>query len=187
MKSAQAPILLVGFRRKVQGHWPKLITPTSLTGRSSFNNRENIAMQTCGTAQNSNLRHFCTDQMYPPLSTADAFGNALKATVSFPPRSWFSLTLFNNSYAYHHLLLVPLLLLIHCHLPGWDSFFVVCNYSDIARLQLNDTVNNTAFTAVDSDVGRIASNSRLIPIVQRLETEFPMSEISGYSWVIRDV
>lgn len=61
MKSAQAPMFLVGFRGKVQGHWPNLVTPTSLTGRSSFNNRENIAMQTCGTAQHANLRPSCTD------------------------------------------------------------------------------------------------------------------------------
>ena len=168
MKSAQAPMSLVEFRGKVQGH---LVTPASLTGRSSFINRENIAMQTCGTAQHSNLRPSCTDQMYPSLSTADAFRNALKATESFLLSSWFALTLFNNSYAYHYLLPVPPLLLIHCQVPVWDSFFVVSNYFHISRLQLNDTVNSTAFRAVSSDVGDIASNSWLIPIVQGLETE----------------
>lgn len=171
----------------MQGHWPNLLTPTSLTGRGSFNNRENIAMQTCGTAQCSNFRPFCTDQIYPSLSTADAFRNALKATDSFLPSSWFAVTLFNNSFAYLHLLPVPPLLLIHCHLPGWDSFFVVSNYFDIAGLQLNGTVNITALRAVNSDVGDIASNSWLIPILQALETEFPMSEVSGYSWVSMDV
>lgn len=172
MKSAQAPMSLLGFRRKVQGHWPNLVIPTSLTGRCSFNGRENIAMHTCGIAQHSNLRPSCLDPMYPSLSTADAFRNALKATESFLPSSCFALTLLNNNYAYHHHLPVPPLLLIHCHLPGQDSFFVVSNYFDIARLQLNDTINSTTFRAVSSDVGDVASRSWLVPVVQGLETQF---------------
>jgi len=56
MESAQALLLLVAFRGKVQGHWQNSVTPTCLTGRSSFNNRENIAIQTCHTAQHFNRR-----------------------------------------------------------------------------------------------------------------------------------
>lgn len=60
-------------------------------------------------------------------------------------------------------------------MPGWDSFIVVSNNFDIARLQFNGGVNSTAF---GSDVGDI-TNSWLIPIVQGLKSEFPMSEVSG--------
>lgn len=61
------------------------------------------------------------------------------------------------------------------------------DFPDTTKLQLNDTLNITAFRAFISDVGDIAVSSWLIPIVQGLETALPMSEVSGYSWVNMNV
>lgn len=56
-------------------------------------------MQTCGTAQHSNLRASCNDQMFPSLSTGDAFGNALKAT-EFPPKQLVSSDAFSKLHLF---------------------------------------------------------------------------------------
>lgn len=188
MKSAQTPMSLLGFRWKVQDHWPNLavlwlaeaVSETEKTWPCKPMVQHNI--HTPGPP----ALNKCTEN--PSLSTADAFGfgKPLKATEFFLPSIWFAVALLNNSYTYHHFLPVALCSFSYAVICWVESFFVASVYFDFpdtTKLQLYDTVNITAFRAFISDVGDIAVSSWLIPTVQGLETELPMSEVSGYSWV----
>lgn len=113
---------LLWFRGKVQGHWPNLVTPASLTGkRSNFKIRENISMQICGTAQHSSFGHSCTGKILksPSLSTANAFKNALKAT-EFSPKQLFCSDMLIT------VMLITIFFQFPCSSFAWLGFFLCC-------------------------------------------------------------